>query len=185
MEASSKEEVLAAVGTAAVEIRRNLGESLASIEKYDAPVEQATTSSLEALKAFSRGEKLRASGQEDEAIPLFQRAVELDPDFAHAHGALGTIYGNLREWEASREYLSRAFELRHQVSEREELYITAHYHDNVTGDVDKQIGRPVTCLEAGAQHVQRCQLSGHESRRYVCSRRAIAVSLSRMNRVGD
>jgi serine/threonine protein kinase/tetratricopeptide (TPR) repeat protein len=140
VEASSKEEVLAAVGTAAVEIRRNLGESLASIEKYDAPVEQATTSSLEALKAFSRGEKLRASGQEDEAIPLFQRAVELDPDFAHAHGALGTIYGNLREWEASREYLSRAFELRHQVSEREELYITAHYHDNVTGDVDKQIG---------------------------------------------
>ena len=140
VEASSKEGVLAAVGKGAVEIRRKLGESLASIEKYDAPVEQTTTSSLEALKAFSLGEKLRASGQEDEAIPFLQRAVELDPDFAKAHGALGTIYGNLREWETSRGYLTRAFELRHQVSEKEELYITAHYHDNVTGDVDKQIG---------------------------------------------
>ena len=128
------------MGKGAVEIRRKLGESLASIEKYDAPVEQTTTSSLEALKAFSLGEKLRASGQEDEAIPFLQRAVELDPDFAKAHGALGTIYGNLREWETSRGYLTRAFELRHQVSEKEELYITAHYHDNVTGDVDKQIG---------------------------------------------
>ena len=140
VEASSKEEVLAAVGTAAVEIRLKLGESLASIEKYDAPVEQtATTSSLEALKAFSSGEKLRAGGQEDEAIPLLKRAIELDPDFARAHGALGTIYGNLREWEIAREYNTRAFELRHQVSEREELYITAHYHSNVTGDVDREI----------------------------------------------
>jgi serine/threonine protein kinase/tetratricopeptide (TPR) repeat protein len=139
VQASSKEEVLSAVGTAAVEIRRKLGESLASIEKYDAPLEEATTSSLEALKVFSRGEKKRASGREDEAIPLFKRAVELDPDFAQAYGALGTIYGNLREWEISREYLTRAFELRDQVNEKEELYITAHYHDNVTGDVDKQI----------------------------------------------
>ena len=130
---------MSAVGSAAVQIRRKLGESLASIEKYDAPVEQTTTSSLEALKAFSSGEKLREGGQEDEAIPLFKRAIELDPDFARAHGALGTIYGNLREWEISREYLTRAFELRDQVSENEKLYITAHYHDNVTGDVDKQI----------------------------------------------
>ena len=139
VEASSKEEVLGAVGTAAVEIRHNLGESLASIEKYDAPVEQATTSSLEALKAFSRGETLRESGREDEAIPLFRRAIELDPDFAKAYGHLGTIYGNLREWETSSEYLTRAFELRDRVSEKEELYITAHYHDNVTGNIDKQI----------------------------------------------
>ena len=127
------------VGSAAVDIRRKLGESLASIEKYDAPVEQATTSSLEALKAFSHGEKQRASGQEDEAIPLFQRAIELDPDFAKAHGALGTIYANLHEWELAREYNTRAFELRDRVSEREELYITAHFHSTVTGDVDKEI----------------------------------------------
>ena len=139
VEVSSKEEVLAAVGSAAVDIRRKLGESLASIEKYDAPVEQATTSSLEALKAFSHGEKQRASGQEDEAIPLFQRAIELDPDFAKAHGALGTIYANLHEWELAREYNTRAFELRDRVSEREELYITAHFHSTVTGDVDKEI----------------------------------------------
>jgi serine/threonine protein kinase/tetratricopeptide (TPR) repeat protein len=139
VEASSKEEVLAAVGTAAVEIRRKLGESLASIEKYDAPVEQATTSSLEALKAFSRGEKLRESGREDEAIPLFKRAIELDPDFARAYGALGTIYANLKEWEISRDYHTRAYELRHQVSEREELYITAHYHSAVTGDAEREI----------------------------------------------
>ena len=139
VQVSSKEEVLGAVGTAAVEIRRKLGESLASIEKYDAPVEQATTSSLEALKVFSSGEKLRAGGQEDQAIPLFKRAIELDPDFARAHGVLGTIYGNLREWEISREYLTRAFELRDQVSEREELYITAHYHSAVTGNAEKEI----------------------------------------------
>jgi len=139
VEASSKEEVLAAVGTAAVEIRRALGESLASIERFDEPVEKATTSSLEALKAFSRGEKLRASGQESEAIPFLERAIELDPDFAQASGALGTIYANFREWELSREYHTRAFELRDQVSEREELYITAHYHSSVTGDVDKEI----------------------------------------------
>ena len=139
VEVSSKEEVLAAVGTATVKIRRELGESLASIDQYNAPIVQATTSSLEALKAFSRGEKQKASGREEEAIPLFKRAVELDPDFAQAYGALGTIYGNLREWETSREYLTRAFELRDQVSQREELYIRAHYHGAVTGDAVREI----------------------------------------------
>jgi serine/threonine protein kinase/tetratricopeptide (TPR) repeat protein len=139
VEASSKEGVLAAVGTAAVEIRRELGESLVSIEKYDAPVEQATTSSLDALKNFSRGERLRESGREDEAIPLFKRAVELDPNFAMAYGALGTIYANLHEWEVARQYNTQAYELRDRVSEREELYITAHYHSAVTGDVDQEI----------------------------------------------
>ncbi len=139
VEASSKEEVLGAVGTAAVEIRHKLGESLASIEKYDAPVETATTSSLEALKAYSRGQKLRSSGREEEAIPLFKRAIELDPEFAQVYGALGTIYANLKERETAEEYNTRAYELRDQVSEREELYITAHYHSSVTGNADKEI----------------------------------------------
>jgi tetratricopeptide (TPR) repeat protein len=139
VEAASKEEVLSAVGTAAVEIRLELGESLVSIDKYDAPVEKATTSSLDALKNFSRGERLRESGREDEAIPLFKRALELDPNFAMAYGALGTIYANLREWEVARDYNTQAFELRDRVSEREELYITAHYHSAVTGDADQEI----------------------------------------------
>ena len=139
VEASTKEEVLGAVGTAAVEIRRKLGESLASIEKYDAHIETATTSSLEALKAYSRGQKLRSSGREDEAIPLFKRAIELDPEFAQVYGALGTIYANFKERETAEEYNTRAYELRDQVSEREELYITAHYHSSVTGNANKEI----------------------------------------------
>jgi tetratricopeptide (TPR) repeat protein/tRNA A-37 threonylcarbamoyl transferase component Bud32 len=139
VQAASKEQVLAAVGSAAVEMRMDLGESLASVEKFDAPVEQATTSSLEALKAFSLAAEKRARGAEAEAIPLFKRAIELDPDFAMAYARLGTVLGNQGESKSALEYRKNAFALRGRVSEPERLYITAHYYGNATGEIDKQI----------------------------------------------
>ncbi len=139
VEAQGQEQVLKAVGRAATSIREKLGESLASVQKFDAPIEQATTSSLEAMKALALADAKRASGREVESMPLYERAVELDPNFALAHARLGVIYGNLGESERERRYKTRAFELRDRVSERERLYITAHYYTSVTGDMDKGI----------------------------------------------
>jgi len=139
VEAPSQEEVLAAVGEAATEMRRDLGESLASIEKYDAPINQATTRSLEALKAFDMGQRTRAVEGDEAAIPFFQRAIELDPNFALAHARLGACYSNTIYDQKAIEEKTRAYELRDRVSELERLYITAHYHNSVTGDLDKQI----------------------------------------------
>ncbi len=138
-EVSSKEEVLSAVGQGAVEMRSELGESLASIEQFDAPIEDATTSSLEALKAFAMGDKTRNQATEEEAIPYYKRALELDPDFAFAHARLGNAYANLREFDKAVYHKTKAYELRDEVSERERLYITGHYHGTVTGDMNKLI----------------------------------------------
>lgn len=139
-EAASKEEVLSTLGKAASRMRRTLGESLASIERYDAPIEQATTASLEALQSFSLGGVERAMRGDQAALPFFERAVELDPNFAMAHARLGTIYGNLgREFELVEKHRKRAFELRDRVSEPERLYISAHYFNDIEGDLDKTI----------------------------------------------
>ena len=138
VEAPSKEQVLQALSKAASQMRGKLGESLMSIQKLDAPIE-ATTSSLEALKAFSLGETQRAKGSTMDAIPFYRRAVELDPNFALAYGRLGTSYTNLRELALGEQFFTKAFELRDRVSERERLYITAHYYDSVTGELDKCI----------------------------------------------
>ncbi|MGH9862633.1 MAG: protein kinase domain-containing protein, partial [Candidatus Acidiferrales bacterium] len=137
VEASTKEEVLKALSKAAGSLRGKLGESLASVEKFDTPIEAATTSSLEALKAFSLGGAERAQGRELEAIPFFKRAIELDPNFAMAYARLGTIYGNIGEFELSRQNKSQAFERRDRVSEPERLYISAHYYNSVTGEIEK------------------------------------------------
>jgi len=139
VDAASKKEVLAAVGEATTRIRRELGESLASIEQYDAPIEQATTSSLEALKAFSLGVEERAKAGDRPSIPYFEHAIELDPSFAMAYARLGTIYGNLGEVDKSVDYRTKAFGLRERVSELERLYFTAHYYAAVLGDLDKQV----------------------------------------------
>ncbi len=139
VEATTKEGVLTAVGQAATTLRHRLGESLASVERFDVAVEQATTRSLEALKSFSLGAEKRRQGFEEEAIVLFQRAIELDPEFALAHARLGTIYSNLREWDKGVEQKSIAFGLRDRVSEKENFYITAHYYGTVTGEQDKLI----------------------------------------------
>ncbi|MFQ5776938.1 MAG: protein kinase [Terriglobia bacterium] len=137
VQAAGKEEVLAALGKAASRLRGKLGESLSSIEKYDKPIVEATTASLEALKAFSLGDAQRAKGAEPQSIPFFQRAVELDPNFALAYARLGTTHGNLGLSEASSEYHKKAFELRDRASEPEKFYITAHYYDTVTREMDK------------------------------------------------
>jgi tetratricopeptide (TPR) repeat protein len=136
-QAESKEKVLQALGGASSSLRARLGESLASIKAYDTPVEKATTSSLEALKAFSTAETLRGTKGEVEAIPFLQKAIELDPNFAMAQAKLGTLYLNLGESERSIEYTTRAFGLRDRVSEREKLYISMRYYGYVTGEFQK------------------------------------------------
>ncbi len=136
-EAASKEEVLKALGRAASSMREKLGESLSSIKKFDAPIEEATTTSLEALRAFNRGDAQRLKGVELESIPFYKHAVELDPNFALAYARLGTVYGNQGERELAAQYRTKAFELRDRVSERERFYISAHYYSSVTGEIDK------------------------------------------------
>jgi tetratricopeptide (TPR) repeat protein len=138
VEASKKEEVLEALGNATMKLRAKLGESLSSIQKFDAPIEQATTSSLEALKAYSLGFEERRKGKEAEAIPFFQRAIELDPNFAVAYTTLSVAYRNLGESVKGAEYAAKAYELRERVSEREKLLVTA-WHWYTAGDVGRTI----------------------------------------------
>jgi tetratricopeptide (TPR) repeat protein len=136
-EAADKEQVLKALGQSASQLRGKLGESLGSIQKFDKPLEQATTSSLEALKAFSLGQALHQQLKDDEAIPFLKRAVELDPNFAMAFATLGVCYNNRGESEPAIEQIKKAFELRDRVSEREKFYISAHYYDTKNGDLGK------------------------------------------------
>jgi tetratricopeptide (TPR) repeat protein/tRNA A-37 threonylcarbamoyl transferase component Bud32 len=137
VQARNKEDVLRELGAATSGFREMLGESLASIKRYDAPVEAATTPSLEALKAYSQGMAARRSSGDRAALPLFRRAVELDPDFALAHARLGTAYSNLNDVVNSRRHTARAFELRDKVSEVERLYIDARYYTTVKPESGK------------------------------------------------
>jgi eukaryotic-like serine/threonine-protein kinase len=132
--ASGKEQVLRGLGEAAAKMREKLGESLVSVEKYDAPPEKVTTPSLEALQAYSLG--YRAMTDPPAAIPLFQRAVSLDPNFAMAYARLGTNYGNMGESARSAENARKAYELRERVSERERFYIASHYEHYAAGDLE-------------------------------------------------
>jgi serine/threonine protein kinase/tetratricopeptide (TPR) repeat protein len=138
-EAGSKEQVLQALGRAATEIRKKLGESLASIQKFNVPIEQATTASLAAFKDFTLGIELRRKGKYAESVPPFKRAAELDPEFALAHVQLGTSYRDLRNLALGNQHLQRAYELRDRVSEREKLEISATYFRHITGEIDKRI----------------------------------------------
>ncbi|MBZ5721312.1 MAG: protein kinase [Acidobacteriia bacterium] len=139
VQVDKKEQVLGAVGKAASNLRGKLGESLASVQKFDAPVEEATTSSLEALKAFSLGEAERSKGAEYAAIPFYRHAIELDPNFAIAYAHIGQSYANTNQDEPAIENMKQAFERRDRASEREKLYITTHYYDIVTGETDKSV----------------------------------------------
>jgi DNA-binding winged helix-turn-helix (wHTH) protein/tetratricopeptide (TPR) repeat protein len=135
--AADKNHVLDALREVASEIRNQLGESLASVQKYDAPAENVTTSSLEALKAYSLGYRaMIAQSDYAAAISLFQRAISLDPNFAMAHARMGTSYSNLNETVRAAESVRRAFELRERASEREKLYIASHYELLVTGNLE-------------------------------------------------
>jgi len=139
-EASSRATVLQALGMATDEVRAKLGESQASIRQFNVPVEDATTSSLDALRSYSLGMDTRAKGGEAEAIPFFTHALELDPRFALAEGRLGAIYANLREFEQSKVHIEKAYELSGHVTERERLYIRGSYHLNVAGRLDEAEG---------------------------------------------
>ena len=138
-EGSSKEQVLSALGSAVSKMRGKLGESLASIQKFDTPIQQVTTSSLEALKAFAMGNAEFDQGRERESLPFYKRAVELDPNFAWVYARMGVIYKADGELEQAKESTRKAYELRDRVSEREKLYIADHYYDSVTGELDKEI----------------------------------------------
>jgi tetratricopeptide (TPR) repeat protein len=135
--AASKEKVLDALGEAASKLRGELGESLATVQKFDVPLEQATTSSLEALKAYSLGQKVYSEKGTAAALPYHQRAIELDLNFAMGYDAVGIDYYSLAELGRASEYFTKAFQLREHASERERLLITAHYYRNVTGEQDK------------------------------------------------
>ena len=138
VQASSKESVLNSLHQAGSSLRKKLGESLASVQKYDKPLSEATTSSLDALKAFSLGDLKHQMFDELTALPLYQRAVELDPNFAMAYARLGTVYNNLGQSELSETNRTKAFELRDRASEHEKLYIMSHYYVD-SGQLDKGI----------------------------------------------
>lgn len=139
VEAESKEQVLTSLGKAATQLREKLGESLASVKKFDAPIEQATTSSLEALKAFAQGNEQRNLGHQDLSIPFYKHAVELDPNFALAYARLAVVYNNNFQTELAQQYATKAYDLRDRVSERERYYISEKYSSYITGDIEETI----------------------------------------------
>ncbi len=139
LEAQSKEQVLATIGKATSLLREKLGESLNSIKKFDVPIEQATTSSLEALRAYALGDEQRTKGEALKSLPFYKRAIELDPNFAIAYARLAVHYGNTAELGLSQNYAQKAYELRDRVSERERFYISEKYHSYITGNVEKAI----------------------------------------------
>jgi serine/threonine protein kinase/tetratricopeptide (TPR) repeat protein len=133
----AKENVLDTLGEAASKLRGESGESLASVQKLDVPLSEATTSSLEALKAYSVGEKAFREKGSAAALPYHQRAIELDPNFATGYNAVGDDYYGMVELGRASEYYVKAFQLRAHASEREKLQIAATYYSNVTGELDK------------------------------------------------
>jgi serine/threonine protein kinase/predicted Zn-dependent protease len=132
--ARDRNDVLPALSLAATQMRQKLGESLASVQKFDQPLPEATTSSLEALQAYA---KTRSSHSSSETIPLLKRAIELDPNFALAYAHLGAAYWNVGQGKLGAENIKKAYELRHRTSERERFYIEASYYAFVTRELDK------------------------------------------------
>jgi eukaryotic-like serine/threonine-protein kinase len=135
--ATAKERVLAALGDAATDLRKQLGESLATVQKFDVPLEQATTASFEALKAFSLARKTFNERGTADALPLYQRAVDLDPNFATAYTMLGIMHGNLGQAVRASGFLTKAYERREQSSGPDKFLIVFSYEDAVIGDLEK------------------------------------------------
>lgn len=135
---AGKDQVLKALGDISGQLRTKLGESLATLQRFDTPIEEATTPSLEALQAYSLGrESMVQKGESSSCVPFFQRAIRLDPEFAVAYAALGNAYSNLGETGLAAANIRRAYELREHVSEHERFYIESHYYQFVTGDLTK------------------------------------------------
>lgn len=135
--AAAKENILDALDEAASRLRRELGESLASVQRFDVPMARATTPMLDALKEYSQGLKTFSENGPSSSLPYFQRALDLDPNFAVDYRALGLDYSGLGEVDRAREYFSKAFQLRDHVTEWEKLAIMADYYLNVTGELEK------------------------------------------------
>jgi eukaryotic-like serine/threonine-protein kinase len=138
-EAESREKVLQTLGEEASALRGKLGESLPSIKKFDKPLEEATTSSLEALQAYTEGDRLAREQSDTAAVPFLKRAVELDPNFARAFASLGVRYNNLGQASLAIQNVKKAYELRDRVSEREKYYISCAYFTLATGELEKAI----------------------------------------------
>jgi len=136
-QASDKSHVLDALGKTASEIRSKLGESLITVQKFATPLEQATTPSLEALKAYSSGVRVQSTTGDSDAIPFFKHAIELDPNFALAYAELGIAFTSIGEPSIGAGFTRKAYELRNQTSEPEKYYISAIFHKEVTGDLEK------------------------------------------------
>jgi len=136
-EAANRDNVLKRLGEAGDELREKLGESLISVKRYNKPLDQVTTSSLEALQAYSTGRAMQALKGDGESIPYHKRAIELDPNFARAYASLGMAQYNLLETSAAAENFRKAFELRDRVSERERFYIESAYYSHATGELEK------------------------------------------------
>jgi DNA-binding winged helix-turn-helix (wHTH) protein/tetratricopeptide (TPR) repeat protein len=139
-EAESKDKVIAALGKAASRLRKQLGESLSSLEKYDAPLDLATTSSLEALQAYRAGQVQFRSGKTRESIPYFERAVELDPQFCSAYAMLGHAYFSVGDEEVAKKNFAKAYSLKDgRATQEENFQITVFYHSYITGNLEKEI----------------------------------------------
>ncbi len=137
-QAANEDAVLNVLGSAATKLREKLGESLASVQKFDRPLDQATTSSLEALKAYTLGDEQHNKLEDIASMPFYQRAIELDPNFALAHLRLGVVAGNTGQLALAAKEVRKAFELRDRTSEYERLYITAYYYFD-TGQLERSI----------------------------------------------
>jgi len=135
--AADENHVLQALGRLSGDIRKNLGESLSTVQKFNTPLEQATTPSLEALKAYSAGVQLEQVQGEEAAIPFFKRAIQIDPEFAVAYAYLGLMYGSTGESALASEYTTKAYELRDRASDREKFFITAYYDGRTMGNQEK------------------------------------------------
>src|SRR4029077_1508568 len=137
VQAARKEDVLNALGQIASKFRTRVGESLTTVKKHDTPFAEATTPSLEALKAYSAGWKAVFSTGSEAAVPFFSRAIEIDPNFASAYAALGRMYGDIGESAPSAMNTSKAYELRDRASDQEKFFITLSYDLQVTGNLEK------------------------------------------------
>ncbi|HEX4949535.1 MAG TPA: protein kinase [Blastocatellia bacterium] len=204
-EAESREQVLQTLGRSATKLREQLGESLASIGQFNAPIEQATTPSLEALKDYSIGVELQRKGQQEKAIPFFRRATELDQEFALAFLRLGVCLRDLRSLALGNQQLERAWQLRHRISERERLSIAATYHRYITGDLNQRLETTLLLTQTwpqdpGAHHIHGNSLiitgqyeQAVETYRaalrldmdYALSRANLAISLLALNRFAE
>jgi serine/threonine protein kinase/tetratricopeptide (TPR) repeat protein len=136
-EAENRDAVLKALSEAGGQLREKLGESIASIQKYNKPLDQVTTSSLEALEAYSQGARIQYASDFDAAFPYYKRAIELDPNFARAYAAVGTYYLTHNQASLAISNYKKAFDLRDRVTDRERFYIEAGYYGNVSGELEK------------------------------------------------